>query len=150
MRIQTENFTTENEIAKLKSLGTDIGAIATFIGLCRNESESLKALELEHYPDMAKIELARIANLAIDRWPLTGISIIHRYGYITPGENIVFVATASKHRQPAFESAEFVMDFLKSLAPFWKKEHYNDGSTGNWVEARSVDNDAKNRWNQSD
>ena len=146
VRIQSEDFITETEINRLKSNGADIGAIATFIGLCRNESESLKALELEHYPDMAIKELTRIANLAVERWPLSGICVIHRFGYISPGENIVFVATASKHRQPAFASAEFVMDYLKSLAPFWKKEHYMDGTSSKWVETRSEDIDARERW----
>ena len=149
VRIQSEDFIADNEIANLKANSTDIGAIATFTGLCRNESDSLKALELEHYPDMAIKELTKIANLAIERWPLSAISVIHRFGLITPGENIVFVASASKHRQPAFASAEFVMDYLKSLAPFWKKEHYKDGSTSKWVEARSEDDDAKDRWNLS-
>ena len=149
VRIQSEDFNAENEINQLKSSFSDIGAIATFIGVCRNESESLKALELEHYPDMAIKELTRIAALAIERWPLCGISIVHRYGFIIPGENIVFVASASKHRQPAFASAEFVMDYLKSLAPFWKKEHYLDGTSSTWVASRTEDDDAKNRWNES-
>ena len=100
----------------------------TFSGLCRDEAGRLAALELEHYPGMAEAEIARIADEAIGRWPLTGLAAIHRYGRIAPGENIVLVVAASAHRQAAFEAASFLMDYLKSRAPFWKKEHRADGS----------------------
>jgi molybdopterin synthase catalytic subunit len=103
-------------------------------------------LELEHYPGMAEAEITRIATEASQRWPLTGITAIHRFGKIAPGENIVLVVTASTHRQAAFEAASFLMDYLKSRAPFWKKEHLADGSSGDWVEAKASDDDAAVRW----
>src|SRR5690606_15645556 len=108
-----------------------------FTGLCRDEGGALAALELEHYPGMAEAEIARIARQAVDRWPLQAVTVIHRYGRIEPGANIVLVVTASPHRQAAFEAASFLMDFLKSDAPFWKKERRADGSEGDWVEAKA-------------
>ena len=104
------------------------------------------ALELEHYPGMAEVEAARVAEEARRRWPLAGVTIIHRYGRIAPGGNIVLVLTASAHRQAAFEAAAFLMDFLKTRAPFWKREHRSDGSTGGWVEAKREDDAAAERW----
>ena len=128
MRIQADDFDAGAEIARLTAGRTDIGAVVTFSGLCRDEAGRLAALELEHYPGMAEAEIARIADEAVRRWPLTGLAAIHRYGRIAPGDNIVLVVAASAHRQAAFEAASFMMDYLKSRAPFWKKEHRADGS----------------------
>jgi molybdopterin synthase catalytic subunit len=125
---------------------TDIGAVVTFTGLCRDEGGRLAALELEHYPGMAEAELARVAAEAAQRWPLRGATIIHRFGKIRPGANIVLVVTASAHRRAAFEAAEFLMDYLKTRAPFWKREHLVDGTTGAWVEAKDTDDAAAERW----
>ena len=146
VRIQAEDFDTGAEIARLTAGRTDIGAVVTFSGLCRDEAGRLTALELEHYPGMAEAEIARIADEAVKRWPLTGLAAIHRYGRIAPGENIVLVVAASAHRQAAFEAASFMMDYLKSRAPFWKKEHRADGSASNWVEAKDADDHAAARW----
>lgn len=146
VRIQAEDFDLAAEVAKLTAGRTDIGAIVTFSGLCRDESGRLAALELEHYPGMAQAEITRIATEASQRWPLQGLAAIHRYGKISPGDNIVLVVAASTHRQAAFEAASFVMDFLKSKAPFWKKEHQADGSEGGWVDAKESDEDALARW----
>jgi molybdopterin synthase catalytic subunit len=146
VRIQAEDFDTGAEIARLTAGRTDVGAVVTFSGLCRDEAGRLTALELEHYPGMAEAEIARIANEALRRWPLTGLAAIHRYGRIAPGENIVLVIAASAHRQAAFEAASFMMDYLKSRAPFWKKEHRADGSASNWVEAKDADDRAAARW----
>jgi molybdopterin synthase catalytic subunit len=146
VRIQAEDFDTGAEIARLTAGRTDIGAVVTFSGLCRDEAGRLTALELEHYPGMAEAEIARIADEAVKRWPLTGLAAIHRYGRIAPGENIVLVIAASAHRHAAFEAASFLMDYLKSRAPFWKKEHRIDGSASNWVEAKDADDEAAARW----
>ena len=134
------------EIARLTRGNSNVGAVVTFSGLCRDEQGSLSALELEHYPGMAEAEISRIAAEAIGRWPLAGLTAIHRYGKISPGENIVLVVAASSHRQAAFEAASFLMDFLKSRAPFWKKEHRADGSEGGWVDAKESDDAAAARW----
>ncbi|OJU52635.1 MAG: molybdopterin synthase catalytic subunit [Mesorhizobium sp. 61-13] len=146
VRIQAEDFDLADEVSRLTAGRTDIGAVVTFSGLCRDESGRLAALELEHYPGMAQAEITRIAIEASERWPLQGLAAIHRYGKISPGENIVLVVAASTHRQAAFEAASFVMDFLKSKAPFWKKEHRADGSEGGWVDAKDTDEDALARW----
>ncbi|RWB75244.1 MAG: molybdenum cofactor biosynthesis protein MoaE [Mesorhizobium sp.] len=146
IRIQREDFDVAAEIAGLTGGRTDIGAVVTFSGLCRDEQGALSALELEHYPGMAEAEIGRIAAEAVERWPLQGLSVIHRHGKIRPGENIVLVVAASAHRQAAFEAANFLMDYLKSRAPFWKKEHLADGSEGGWVEAKEADDQAADRW----
>ena len=146
VRIQAEDFDAGAEIARLAAGRKDIGAIVTFSGLCRDEGGRLAALELEHYPGMAEAEIQRIAGEAIGRWPLTGLTVIHRYGRIAPGANIVLVVTASAHRQAAFEAASFLMDYLKSRAPFWKKEHLSDGTQGGWVEINTSDDKAAARW----
>jgi molybdopterin synthase catalytic subunit len=146
IRIQREDFDIAAEIAALSRGRADIGALATFTGLCRDEGGRLSALELEHYPGMAEAELARVAGEAARRWPLTGLVAIHRYGLIRPGENIVLVIAASSHRHAAFSGAEFMMDFLKTRAPFWKREHLVTGETGGWVEARDADDAALERW----
>ena len=146
VRIQREDFDTGAEIAAISEGRRDLGAIVTFSGLCRDEGGLLEALELEHYPGMAQAEIGRIAREASARWPVDAITVIHRFGRIAPGENIVLVATASSHRQAAFDAANFIMDFLKSNAPFWKKEHRRDGAEGEWVEAKEADELALNRW----
>ncbi len=146
IRIQREDFDIAAEIAALSEGRADIGALASFTGLCRDEGGRLSALELEHYPGMAEAELGRVAREAAQRWPLTGLVAIHRYGLIRPGENIVLVIAASSHRHAAFSGAEFMMDFLKTRAPFWKREHLVTGETGGWVEARDADDAAMARW----
>jgi molybdopterin synthase catalytic subunit len=146
VRIQTEDFDLAAETARLAAGRTDIGAIVTFTGLCRSEGGALAALELEHYPGMAEEEIRRVAEEACRRWPLQGLTAIHRHGAIPPGGNIVLVVAASAHRAAAFAGAEFVMDFLKTRAPFWKKEHRVDGSTGDWVDAKDADESALARW----
>jgi molybdopterin synthase catalytic subunit len=146
IRIQREDFDIAAEIVRLTEGRADIGAVVTFSGLCRDEQGALSALELEHYPGMAEAEIGRIAAQALERWPLQGLTVIHRHGKIIPGENIVLVVAASLHRQAAFEAANFLMDYLKSRAPFWKKEHLADGSEGGWVEAKEADDRATDRW----
>jgi molybdopterin synthase catalytic subunit len=146
IRVQAEDFDVAAEIASLCKSRRDIGAVTTFTGLCRDEGGRLAALELEHYPGMAEAELARVAGEAAARWPLQGATVIHRFGKIRPGENIVLVVMASAHRRAAFEAAEFLMDYLKTRAPFWKREHLLDGSTGTWVEAKDTDDAAAERW----
>ena len=146
IRIQREDFDVAAEIAALTKGRADIGAVVTFSGFCRDEQGALSALELEHYPGMAEAEIGRIATEATERWPLQGLTVIHRHGKIAPGENIVLVVAASAHRQAAFEAANFLMDYLKSRAPFWKKEHLADGAQGGWVEAKEADDKAAGRW----
>lgn len=148
IRIQREDFDLTAEIAALTRGRADIGALATFTGLCRDEGGRLAALELEHYPGMAEAELTRVAQEVSRRWPLTGLVAIHRYGLILPGENIVLVIAASSHRHAAFSGAEFMMDFLKTRAPFWKREHLVSGEIGGWVEARDADDAALLRWQE--
>lgn len=128
------------------ALGGNVGGIVTFTGHCRDEDGTLAALELEHYPGMAEAEITRIAADAAMRWPLFNAQIVHRYGKIRPGEAIVLVSCASRHRRAAFQGAEFIMDFLKTRAPFWKKEHRIDGSCTAWVDARIEDDAAEARW----
>lgn len=149
VRLQHEEFDAAVEAAALTRGRTDIGALVTFTGICRGaeSGEPIAALTLEHYPEMAEAEIRRHADEAIARWPLQGLTIIHRFGRITPGENIVLVVTASSHRQAAFEAAEFLMDYLKTSAPFWKQEESARGSS--WVEARSHDDAATARWTKS-
>jgi molybdopterin synthase catalytic subunit len=146
VRIQPEPFDVEAETALLTRGRTDVGAVVSFLGLCRSEGDSLAALELEHYPGMAEAEIGRIAAVALERWPVLGLTVVHRHGVIQPGEPIVLVLASSSHRAAAFAAADFVMDFLKTRAPFWKKEHRRDGSTGTWVEAREADDIATARW----
>ena len=146
IHVQREDFDVADEIAAIAADRTDIGAVVTFTGVCRADEGRLAALELEHYAGMAETEIARVVEEAARRWPLQGATVIHRYGTIAPGENIVLVVTASAHRRPAFEAAEFLMDYLKTRAPFWKREHLADGTTGTWVEAATADDDAVERW----
>ena len=146
IRIQQADFDVAQEIAALSKGRTDVGAVVTFSGICRGSEngEPIAALTLEHYPGMAEAEIGRHADEALSRWPLQGLTIIHRFGRIAPGENIVLVVTASSHRQAAFEAAEFLMDYLKTNAPFWKREESAKGTS--WIEARDHDDAATARW----
>lgn len=146
IRLQREDFDAAAEAAKLTRGRTDIGAVVTFAGICRDHEgrHGVKAMTLEHYPGMAEEEIARHVAEAETRWPLLGVTVIHRYGRMTPGDNIVLVVTASAHRQAAFEAASFLMDYLKTRAPFWKLEERPDGK--DWVAAKEADDDAAARW----
>lgn len=146
IRIQQEDFDINAEIKKLTQGRTDVGAVVTFSGLCRGEGDTLSALELEHYPSMAEAEINSIAEQAIERFGLLGISAIHRFGKIQPGENIVLVIATSPHRQASFDGANFLMDFLKTRAPFWKKAHMATGDESGWVDAKDADDDALDKW----
>ncbi|QND50094.1 molybdenum cofactor biosynthesis protein MoaE [Rhizobium lusitanum] len=146
VKVQREDFDLQTEIDRLTNGRLDIGAVVTFSGLCRDEGGMLGALELEHYPGMAEAEITRIATLAIERFDLRCLTAIHRYGKISPGENIVLVIAAASHRQAAFDGANLVMDFLKTSAPFWKKEHAKDGKEGDWISARDADDAARDKW----
>lgn len=149
VRIQAQDFDPAHEAAALSRGRTDIGAIVTFTGLCRAQDAPggapLIALTLEHYPGMAEEEIGRLVEQARARWPLIGATVIHRYGRMVPGDNIVLVVTASAHRAAAFEAAEFLMDWLKTSAPFWKMEERDEGTA--WVAAKGEDDDAAERWN---
>lgn len=146
IRLQREPFDAALEAAKLTRGRTDIGALVTFTGICRGaeNGETIAALTLEHYPGMAEVEIARHIAEAARRWPLLGATVIHRYGRIEPGDAIVLVVTGSSHREAAFAAAEFLMDYLKTRAPFWKQIE----QTGNkaWVDAKSADDAAAERW----
>jgi molybdopterin synthase catalytic subunit len=146
VRLQREEFDAAVEAAALTRGRTDIGALVTFTGICRGaeSGEPIAALTLEHYPGMAEAEIARHVEEAKARWPLMGVTVIHRYGRIAPGENIVLVVTASSHREAAFAAAEFLMDYLKTRAPFWKQVEAASGKT--WVEAKDADDGAAARW----
>jgi molybdopterin synthase catalytic subunit len=144
--LQREPFDAAAEVAALTRGRTDIGAVVTFTGICRGEENGapITALTLEHYPEMAQAEIARQVEAAQGRWALLGVRIIHRFGHITPGEQIVLVATASLHRHDAFAAAEFLMDYLKTRAPFWK-EVEQEGRRS-WVAAKESDESAAARW----
>lgn len=146
IRVQAQDFDIRAEIDTLTGGRHDIGAVVTFTGLCRDEQGTLSALELEHYPGMAEAEMRRIGRSAIERFALLGLTAIHRYGRIAPGENIVLVVATAPHRQAAFDGANFMMDFLKTAAPFWKKEHGTNGSAGDWVAAKDADDRAREKW----
>ena len=146
IRVQKEDFDIGVEIKKLTKGRSDVGAVVSFSGLVRDHAggESVSGIELEHYPGMTERELSRIEAEANQRWDLQASLIIHRVGKLKPGDNIVLVLTASAHRAAAFEAAEFLMDYLKTSAPLWKREAKSDGP--HWVEARSTDDDAADRW----
>ena len=145
VRLQTGDFDPASEAAALTRGREDIGAVVTFTGIVRNrEDGGLLALELEHYPGMTERALEAINREARARWRLEGSLILHRHGRLVPGDRIMMVATAAAHRQDAFEAAEFLMDYLKSRAPFWKKEHTRNGAS--WVEAQERDETALDRW----
>ncbi len=147
VRVQTADFDVGAELTAFTAGRTDIGAVVTFTGLVRGEANGreLRCMTLEHYPGMTEAELQRIDAEAHRRWPLQSSLIVHRIGTLHPGDNIVLVMAASPHRLVAFEAAAFLMDYLKSKAPFWKKEVAVDG-TGSWVDARDSDADALGRW----
>jgi molybdopterin synthase catalytic subunit len=148
VRIQADDFDIAAEIAALTESRADIGAVVSFSGLCRDEGGRLTSLELEHYPGMAERAIRGIAEKAVDRFSLLGITAIHRFGKIAPGGNIVLVIATAPHRQAAFDGASFLMDFLKTDAPFWKKEHLTGGGAGEWVSAKDADDRAKTRWKE--
>jgi molybdopterin synthase catalytic subunit len=146
VRVQSEPFSLETETARLTRGRTDLGAVVTFTGLCRDEGGTLAALEIEHYPGMAEEEIGRVVAEASARWPLEGVVVVHRYGLIEPGEPIVLVVTAGRHRGEAFAAASFLMDYLKTQAPFWKKQHGRDTVLGDWVAAKAEDDAAAEKW----
>lgn len=147
VRVQREDFDLGAEVKRLTAGRTDVGAIVTFTGTVREDDggRPIESMTLEHYPGMTEAELERVEAEAQRRWPLQASLIVHRYGELRPGDNIVLVVTASAHRHAAFEAASFLMDYLKSKAPFWKKEVLRDGS-GRWVDARESDEEALQRW----
>ena len=148
IRVQREDFDVGQEINRFSNDKHDIGAVCTFLGLVRDlAGDSIKTMTLDYYPGMTEKELSKIEAEARTRWPLTDCAIIHRYGALEPGDRIVMVATASPHRQAAFQSCEFRMDYWKTRAPFWKKEDTGDGEK--WVEARASDDVAADRWTKS-
>lgn len=150
IRIQSVDFDIAAEIAALTKHSTDIGAVVSFSGICRGGAgeDSISAMTLEHYPGMVEAEIARHVNEATSRWPLNGITVIHRYGRVVPGDNIVLVLTASAHREAAFQAAEFLMDYLKTNAPFWKSEERvgSGASEKKWIDAQGHDAAATARW----
>ena len=146
VRVQREAFDAVAESARLSEGRTDLGALVTFTGLCRDDGGKLAALEIEHYSGMAEEEINRVATEARARWPIDGVLVIHRFGVIRPGEPIVLVATTSEHRGEAFAAAEFLMDYLKTRAPFWKKTYAEDASRGDWVAATRQDDAAAAKW----
>jgi molybdopterin synthase catalytic subunit len=146
IRLQHEPFDVDAELAALTRGRTDVGAVVTFTGHCRADEngEPIAALTLEHYAGMADTEIARHVEQALARWPLLGVTVIHRFGRLTPGEGIVLVATASSHREAAFAAAAFLMDYLKTRAPFWKQVEKASGAA--WVDAKAADDAAAERW----
>jgi molybdopterin synthase catalytic subunit len=146
VRLQEADFDAAAEVAALVRGRTDIGAVVTFTGICRGTpaADPIAAITLEHYPGMAEAEIARHVEAATRRWPLIGVTVIHRYGRLEPGENMVLVVTAAEHRHAAFAAAEFIMDFLKTRAPIWKREERQGGAR--WIEAKDADDVAADRW----
>jgi molybdopterin synthase catalytic subunit len=146
VRLQREKFDAAAEVAKLTRGCTDVGAVVTFSGICRGDEagKPIAALTLEHYPEMAEAEIAGHVQEAERRWALLGVTVIHRFGRIEPGEDIVLVVTTSSHRHDAFAAAEFLMDYLKTRAPFWKR--VEAAGTATWVAAKSSDDSAADRW----
>ena len=149
IRLQQEPFDAAAEARALTRGHTDVGAVVTFTGICRGDEdgEPIAGLTLEHYPGMAEAEIGRHIEAAERRWSLRGVTVVHRHGRIAPGEDIVLVVTASSHRHDAFAAAEFLMDYLKTRAPFWKREERADGTR--WVEAKQSDDQAADRWGPS-
>jgi molybdopterin synthase catalytic subunit len=146
VRLQTEAFDAAAEVAAVTRGRTDIGAVVTFTGICRgvDDGQPIAAMMLEHYPGMAEAEIARHVEEAERRWALLAVTVIHRHGRLQPGDPIVLVVTAAAHRQAAFAAAEFLMDYLKTRAPFWKREERPDGAE--WVAAKDADSAAADRW----
>jgi molybdopterin synthase catalytic subunit len=150
VRLQREDFDAAKEAAAITRGRCDVGAVVTFTGICRGAEagEPITALTLEHYPGMAETEIASHVEEAKARWPLLGVTVVHRYGRITPGENIVLVVTAASHREAAFAAAEFLMDYLKTRAPFWKQ--VEAAGAKSWVAAKEADEAAAERWHRRD
>jgi molybdopterin synthase catalytic subunit len=147
VRVQDSGFDVAQETAALTRGRTDLGAVVAFTGLCRDEGGELEALEIEHYPGMAEDEINRVVAEAIARWPLAGVVVVHRYGLVKPGEPIVLVAATSLHRGEAFAAASFLMDFLKTRAPFWKKRHLiNRPNDADWIAAKAEDIASAEKW----
>jgi len=146
IRVQREDFDIGAELERLMKGRRDLGAVVTFTGCVRDRAgaREISEMTLEHYPGMTERELERIESEAFERWPLQDCLIVHRYGALVPGDKIVLVITASPHRRAAFEAAEFLMDYLKTSAPFWKRETGPDGA--HWVESRGSDDEALQRW----
>jgi molybdopterin synthase catalytic subunit len=148
--VQTEDFDVGAEMAALTAVRTDIGGIGCFVGTVRADAKGqdsrVSGMTLEHYPGMTERAIERIADQAAARWPLLGVTVIHRVGHVRPGENIVLVIAASSHRQAALDATAFLIDWLKTKAPFWKREDFLDGE-GAWVDAREDDDVAAARWN---
>ncbi len=145
IRVQEDDFDIAAELEKVRRGNTEIGAIVTFTGLVRDlGDDNLKSMTLEHYPGMTEKQLSEIEKVAEERWPLQASLIVHRYGKLEPGDQIVLVITASAHRQAAFEATNFLMDWLKTKAPFWKLEE--TGEKTEWVKAKSEDVDAADKW----
>src|SRR6516225_10476316 len=146
IRLQHEPFDAAREVAALTRGRTDIGAVVTFTGICRGAEAGapLLAMTLEHYPGMAEAEVARHVKAAQGRWSLLGVTVVHRFGRLCPGDEIVLVVTAAAHRHDAFAAAEFLMDYLKTRAPFWKQVESAGGKA--WVDAKRSDEAAAARW----
>ena len=144
IRVQMADFDTGAEIERLHGASSEIGGVAAFVGVVRDRDARLEAMTLEHYPGMTERKLAEIETEARRRWPLDDCLIVHRYGRLEPGDRIVLVATAAAHREPAFAACEFLVDYLKTEAPFWKLEETKSGAS--WVEARDSDATAAQRW----
>lgn len=144
--VQDDAFELGTESETFAQANKSMGAIVTFTGVVRDVDQGgLIAMEIEHYPAMTHKALTEIAKTAMDRWSLGDALVIHRYGRLAPGEQIMMVATAARHRKDAFEAAEYLMDYLKSRAPFWKKEILDDGAE-DWVQSKDEDEDALTRW----
>ncbi|PKP69818.1 MAG: molybdenum cofactor biosynthesis protein MoaE [Alphaproteobacteria bacterium HGW-Alphaproteobacteria-4] len=144
VQVQTAPFDPATELAGFARGRHDIGATVSFTGLVRDDTGQLVALDIEHYPGMTEAAITAMVDEAVARWQLVDCRVIHRFGHLTPGEPIMMVATAARHRAEAFAAAEFLMDYLKSRAPFWKKEITDQG--GDWVKAKDSDEDALTRW----
>ena len=145
IRVQEEAFDLGAEVNGFAARQAGMGAVVSFTGIVRDIDAGLEAMQIEHYPGMTEKALEKIASEAVARWSLGDVLVIHRYGRMEPGEKIMMVATAAPHRKDAFEAAEYLMDYLKSRAPFWKKEHAATGDTA-WVAAKDEDEDALTRW----
>jgi molybdopterin synthase catalytic subunit len=146
LSIQQEDFDVAELQRALLAGNSEVGAIAAFTGCVRhsNDNKSVASMELEHYPGMTEASISKIIDSAVDRWPLLGVSVVHRIGVLGPGDQIVYVGVTSAHRGSAFEACEYIMDYLKTQAPFWKKE-IADGEV-RWVDSRFSDEEAANRW----
>lgn len=149
--VQAEPFDPAAELSAFEHAHSDIGAVVSFTGYVRDEAGTLEALEIEHFPGMAEQALESLHETALARWPGLGARLVHRFGKLSPGEPIVLVIASSRHRADAFEAAQFLMDQLKTDAPFWKKQHPKDeAEPASWVAAKQSDADAAKAWNRND